>query len=153
MVVILVLVSVLIMISFQSGILGTADASFTWNNYGELFSDSILREALSNTVVFSITATLVSIGIGLPIAWVTERTTLYGKSAIYAIMTQYPRIYSNGIIESNIVEQVVKDISNKILDLGFERIYFQTLQNDEITAILKSCGFDRFEQEDFLYIL
>ena len=87
MLVILVLVSVLISISFQSGILGTTDASFTWNNYGELFSDSILREALSNTVVFSITATLVSIGIGLPIAWVTERTTLYGKSAIYAIMT------------------------------------------------------------------
>ncbi len=87
MVVILVLVSVLISISFQSGILGTADVTFTLSNYRDLFSDSIFIESLSNTFVFSITATLVSMGIGLPIAWVTERTTLYGKSAIYAIMT------------------------------------------------------------------
>ena len=87
MVVILVLVSVLISISFQSGILGTADVTFTLNNYRDLFSDSIFMESLSNTFVFSITATLVSMGIGLPIAWVTERTTMYGKSAIYAIMT------------------------------------------------------------------
>lgn len=87
MVVILVLVSVLISISFQSGILGTADVTFTLSNYRDLFSDSIFIESLSNTFVFSITATLFSMGIGLPIAWVTERTTLNGKSAIYAIMT------------------------------------------------------------------
>jgi iron(III) transport system permease protein len=87
MVVILVLVSVLISISFQSGILGTDDAKFTLSNYADLFSDSLLAEALSNTFVFSIVATFVSMGIGLPIAWVTERTTLRGKSAIYVIMT------------------------------------------------------------------
>lgn len=87
MVVILVLVSVLISISFQSGILGTADVTFTLSNYRDLFSDSIFIESLSNTFVFSITATLFSMAIGLPIAWVTERTTLNGKSAIYAIMT------------------------------------------------------------------
>lgn len=87
MVVILTLVSVLIWISFQTGILGTPDARFTWNNYSELFSDSLLIESLSNTFVFAIITTLVAIGIGLPIAWVTERTTLYGKSAVYAIMT------------------------------------------------------------------
>lgn len=87
MVVILVLVSVLISISFQSGILGTADVTITLSNYRDLFSDSIFIESLSNTFVFSITATLFSMAIGLPIAWVTERTTLNGKSAIYAIMT------------------------------------------------------------------
>lgn len=87
MVVILVLVSVLVMISFQSGILGTPDAKFTLSNYRDLFSDSLLMESLKNTFVFAITATLVSMGIGLPISWVTERTTLCGKSAIYAIMT------------------------------------------------------------------
>jgi len=87
MAVILALVSVLILISFQTGILGTADASFTFHNYGELFSDPILIDALSNTIVFAITATLVSMGIGLPVAWVTERTTTRGKSAVYVIMT------------------------------------------------------------------
>ena len=46
MVVILVLVSVLVMISFQSGILGTPDAKFTLSNYRDLFSDSLLMESL-----------------------------------------------------------------------------------------------------------
>lgn len=87
MLVILVLVSVLIWISFQTGILGTPDAEYTLSNYVDVFSDSIFTEAVSNTVVFSITATVVAMGIGLPIAWVTERTTLPGKSWIYVIMT------------------------------------------------------------------
>lgn len=87
MLVILVLVSVLIWISFQAGILGTADAKFTFSNYIDVFDDSIFVEAIANTVVFSITATLVAMGIGLPIAWVTERTTLAGKSWVYVIMT------------------------------------------------------------------
>ncbi len=87
MFVIVVLVGVLISISFQSGIIGTADAKFTLSNYVDLFSDPIIEEALYNTIIFSITATLVSMGIGLPIAWLTERTTMRAKSAVYAIMT------------------------------------------------------------------
>ena len=87
MLVILVLVSVLIWISFQTGILGTSDATYTLSNYVDVFDDSIFLEAISNTVFFSITATAGAMGIGLPIAWVTERTTLMGKSWIYAIMT------------------------------------------------------------------
>lgn len=87
MFVIVVLVGVLISISFQSGILGTSDAHFTLSNYNDLFTDPIIGQALWNTIVFSIVATLVSMGVGLPIAWVTERTTMRGKSAVYAIMT------------------------------------------------------------------
>ena len=87
MFVILVLVGVLISISFQTGILGTADAKFTFQNYPDLFTDPIIGEATYNTIVFSITATLVSMGVGLPIAWLTERTTMRAKSAVYAIMT------------------------------------------------------------------
>ena len=87
MFVIVVLVGVLISISFQTGILGTADAKFTFDNYPDLFTDPIIGEATYNTIVFSITATLVSMGVGLPIAWLTERTTMRAKSAVYAIMT------------------------------------------------------------------
>ena len=97
MLVIIVLVTVLIWISFQSGILGTADAVYTLNNYVEVFEDSIFMEAVVNTVIFSITATIVAMAIGLPIAWVTERTTLAGKSWIYVIMTMgllIPGIYT-----------------------------------------------------------
>jgi iron(III) transport system permease protein len=87
MLVILTLVSILIWMSFQTGIIGTDDAKFSLSNYFEVFDDSLFIEAVSNTIVFSITATLVSMAIGLPIAWVTERTTLPAKSWVYVIMT------------------------------------------------------------------
>jgi iron(III) transport system permease protein len=87
MLVILVLVSILIWISFQTGILGTTDATYTLSNYSDVFADSLFIEAITNTLYFSITATLVSMAIGLPISWVTERTTLRGKSWVYVIMT------------------------------------------------------------------
>lgn len=87
MLVIMTLVTVLIWISFQTGILGTSDATYTLSNYVDVFDDSIFIEAVSNTIIFSITATIVAMGIGLPIAWVTERTDLPGKSWIYVIMT------------------------------------------------------------------
>ena len=87
MLVILVLVTILIWMSFQIGIVGTEDARFSLSNYTDVFDDSLFVEAVWNTVVFSITATLVSMMIGLPIAWVTERTTLPAKSAVYVIMT------------------------------------------------------------------
>ena len=87
MLVILMLVTILIWISFQTGIVGTADAKFSLSNYTDVFDDSLFVSAVLNTIVFSITATLVSMAIGLPIAWVTERTTLPAKSWIYVIMT------------------------------------------------------------------
>ena len=87
MLVIMTLVTVLIWISFQTGILGTSDAVYTLSNYVDVFDDSLFLEAVSNTIIFSITATVVAMGIGLPIAWVTERTNLPGKSWIYVIMT------------------------------------------------------------------
>ena len=87
MLVILALVSILIWMSFQTGIVGTEDAKFALSNYTDVFDDSLFVEAVWNTIVFSITATLVSMMIGLPIAWVTERTTLPAKSVVYVIMT------------------------------------------------------------------
>ncbi len=97
MLVIFVLVTSLIWISFQTGILGTSDAVYTLNNYFEVFDDSIFFDAVINTVIFSITATIVAMAIGLPIAWVTERTTLPGKSWVYVVMTMgllIPGIYT-----------------------------------------------------------
>ena len=42
---------------------------------------------LGNTAQFALGATLVGLAIGLPIAWLTERTTLPGKAFVYALMT------------------------------------------------------------------
>ncbi|MFQ5682926.1 MAG: ABC transporter permease [Candidatus Binatia bacterium] len=87
MIVIVVLVSVLVWISFQTGILGTSDATYTLHNYVDILGDPFVSRVVANTIVFTLVTTLVALGVGLPVAWLTERTTLPGKGAVYTIMT------------------------------------------------------------------
>jgi iron(III) transport system permease protein len=87
MAVILVLVIVMFWISLQKGAFGTPSATFTLSNYAEVFSDPFIYRVAGNTVVFTVTATLIALLFGLPIAWLVERTTIAGKTLIYAIMT------------------------------------------------------------------
>lgn len=87
MFVIVVLVSVLVWISFQTGIIGTVDATYTLKNYAAILDDPFVASVVGNTAVFTLVTTLVALGIGLPIAWLTERTTLPGKGSVYTIMT------------------------------------------------------------------
>ncbi|HEX2228540.1 MAG TPA: ABC transporter permease subunit, partial [Candidatus Binatia bacterium] len=85
--VIFVLVMVMFWISLQKGAFGTPSATFTLSNYVEVFSDPFVYRVVANTLIFTITATLVALLFGLPIAWLVERTTIPGKTLIYAIMT------------------------------------------------------------------
>ena len=87
MIVILVLVCVLVWVSFQTGIIGTADASYTLNNYVQIFGEPFVIKVFWNTVTFTIATTITALFIGLPIAWLTERTTMPGKGLVYTIMT------------------------------------------------------------------
>ncbi|MDE0212594.1 MAG: hypothetical protein OXN22_00795, partial [Deltaproteobacteria bacterium] len=85
--VIFVLVAVLVWISFQTGILGSFEANYSLDNYAELLGDDFVARVTFNTLIFTIVTTLVALVIGLPIAWLTERTTLPGKGLVYATMT------------------------------------------------------------------
>ncbi len=85
--VIFVLVAVLVWISFQTGILGSFEADYSLDNYAELLGDPFVARVTFNTLIFTVVTTLVALIIGLPIAWLTERTTLPGKGLVYATMT------------------------------------------------------------------
>ena len=85
--VIFALVAVLVWISFQTGILGSFEADYSLTNYGELLGDAFVARVTLNTLVFSVVTTLVALIIGLPIAWLTERTNIPGKGLVYATMT------------------------------------------------------------------
>ena len=87
MAVIFVLVVVMFWISLQKGAFGTPSATFTLSNYAEVFSDPFVYRVVANTLIFTVTATFVALFFGLPIAWLAERTTIAGKTLIYAIMT------------------------------------------------------------------
>src|SRR5262249_49362704 len=85
--VIALFVAVMIWVSLQRGMLGTAGAAYTLENYVAIFSDPFLYRVLWNTAGLTLTTTIIAVVMGLPIAWLAERTTIPGKTAIYAIMT------------------------------------------------------------------
>ena len=85
--VIFLLVVAMFWISFQRGVFGTASAIYTLANYRELLTDPFVLGVLKNTLIFATSSTLFALVIGLPIAWLAERTTLPGKTLIYTIMT------------------------------------------------------------------
>src|SRR5213594_4094438 len=85
--VIFVLVAVMFWISLQKGVFGTASAVYTLQNYQEILADPFLFHVLGNTAIFTLSTTFFALALGLPIAWLTERTTIPGKTFIYAIMT------------------------------------------------------------------
>ncbi len=87
MVALIAIVIVFVWVSFQTGTLGTDEAEYTTENYRSLFGDDFVLEVLENTLIFAISTTFVSLAIGLPIAWITERTTIRPKELIYAMMT------------------------------------------------------------------
>jgi len=87
MTLIVAFVTVMFWVSFQKGIFGTASAIYTLANYRELLTDPFVLQVIKNTLVFAVSSTLVALVIGLPIAWLVERTTLPGKTLVYTLMT------------------------------------------------------------------
>ncbi len=87
MAVILILVAVMFWVSLQKGAFGTPSAVYTLANYGEVLSDPFIYVVATNTIIFTISATFFALLFGLPIAWLAERTTIPGKTLIYALMT------------------------------------------------------------------
>ncbi len=87
MVVLLAIVVVFLWVSVQTGIVGTAEARYSLANYTVLVGDPFIWEVIGNTLVFAVVVTAVSLVVGLPVAWVTERTTIRPKALIYGMMT------------------------------------------------------------------
>jgi len=87
MVALFAIVAVFVWVSAQTGVLGTTESEYSLENYRTLFGDSFVLEVLENTLVFAVVTTFVSLVIGLPVAWITERTTIHPKELIYAMMT------------------------------------------------------------------
>jgi iron(III) transport system permease protein len=85
--VLVVLVSGLVWISIQQGIVGTSAAHYTLDNYEALLFDNTLPGILLNTAVFAATATTVALAIGLPVAWLVERSNLAAKAGVYALIS------------------------------------------------------------------
>jgi iron(III) transport system permease protein len=66
---------------------GVATGRYFIGNYVSLFTDPLVARAAGNTVAFAGLAVVVAGAFGLPLAWLSERTDLPGRSAIAPALT------------------------------------------------------------------
>ena len=87
MIVLALLVVCLVWMSFIQGIVGTAASYYTLANYANLLLDPVFGAVLLNTAVFAACSSGVALLLGVPFAWLAERSTLRGKALLYALTT------------------------------------------------------------------
>lgn len=63
------------------------DNVYSLQYYEAVFLDPFTFEVLLNTVAFSCVTLVVSLALGVPIAWLAERTDLPGKTIVFTFMT------------------------------------------------------------------
>src|ERR1700756_4614757 len=85
-IVILSLLAIVIGLSFRTGSLGASDAAWSFANYPIIFLDGFTYRVLANTIGFAVTALLVALFFGVPIAWLVERSDLPGKPLLFTLM-------------------------------------------------------------------
>jgi iron(III) transport system permease protein len=85
--IIALLVAVLVWIGFTKGLAGTSTLTYTLENYTDLLGDPFFYSVVLNTLQFAAVTVAVALAVGVPIAWLVERTTMHGKTAVYCIMT------------------------------------------------------------------
>lgn len=86
----LAIVSLLVLVLWLSvldGLPGAATTTYSLRFYAELLADPSARSTMVNTLGFTLITLLVSLGIGLPAAWLVERTDLPGKRLALTIMS------------------------------------------------------------------
>ena len=74
-------------LSFVDGLPGDPDLTYTLAHYRSILFDGYTYQVLSNTIGFSTISLVVSVALGLPIAWLIERTDFPGKPIVFTMMT------------------------------------------------------------------
>jgi iron(III) transport system permease protein len=72
-------------LSWSDGTPGTG-LTYTSANYTEVFSDQRTYRVLLDTFAFAFVSLIVALGIGVPIAWIAERTDFRAKTLLFTLM-------------------------------------------------------------------
>jgi iron(III) transport system permease protein len=76
---------VVLWLSFSDGTPGTG-LTYTSANFTEVFSDVRTYTVLIDTFLFAFVSLAVALGIGIPIAWIAERTDFRAKTLLFTLM-------------------------------------------------------------------
>ena len=84
---VLILLVTILWLSFVDGAPGDPELGYTLGYYVDIFTDWFTYRVLWNTVLFLIVTLAVAFTVGLPIAWLVERTDFPGKPIVFTLMT------------------------------------------------------------------
>ena len=85
--VVITLLGVVIWLSVIKGSPGDPNLTYTWHHYRSMFLDPFTYRVIGNTLAFSSITLVVALCLGLPIAWLIERTDLPGKRVVLTLLT------------------------------------------------------------------
>jgi iron(III) transport system permease protein len=86
-VLVLLLLATTIWLSVHEGRPGEVANAASLANYAAIFGSSLTYAILANSLGFSLTTTGIALAIGIPAAWLVERTDFRGKGLLFAFMT------------------------------------------------------------------
>ena len=78
--------AVVMWLAWTDGTPGDAALLYTARNFIAVFTDPRTYSVLRDTVGFALVSLAVSLGFGLPAAWLVERTDLRGKTLLFTLM-------------------------------------------------------------------
>ncbi|MEA2937836.1 MAG: iron(III) transport system permease protein [Alphaproteobacteria bacterium] len=85
-VVILCHLAVVLWLAWTSGSPGSADLTYTAQNFAEVFSDARTYTVLLDTSAFALVSLAVALAFGIPCAWIAERTDFRAKTLLFTLM-------------------------------------------------------------------
>ncbi len=81
------LLAVVMWLSFVEGTPGDAHLAYTLRHYSEIFLDSFTYRVIGNTLQFSAITLAVALALGLPMAYLLERTDFPAKRLVFTMLT------------------------------------------------------------------
>src|ERR1700716_4237461 len=82
-----IIVGLLLLVAWISVRESVTTDAYTLRHYVELYTDPFAYTALLNTLGFTAVTVVVALALGIPLAWLVERTDLRGKSGLITVMT------------------------------------------------------------------
>jgi iron(III) transport system permease protein len=84
---VIMLLAVVFWLSFVDGVPGDPDLAYTTTHYADIFLDRFTYRVLANTFIFSGITLAEALCLGLPMAWLIERTDFPGKRIALTLFT------------------------------------------------------------------
>jgi len=77
----------------------------------------------------------------------------FGSTNVYAVMTQYPRIWVNQDYQTSELKRILGSISLHLFEMGFDNLYLQVYNESNLNSMLRQLGYQCEIEADPVYAI